>query len=120
VQPFRIATRLPGFIRSFIALTSTQRVLNLLIDRQPEGPGDAARRAGQVVLVGEARNEKAETVRTRLRVPEPYAITAMTACDIARRVASGEFRPGFQTPSRVFGADYILGFAGVTREELNV
>jgi hypothetical protein len=43
----------------------------------------------------------------------------MIAVDIAKRVASGEFKPGFQTPSLAYGADYILGFDGVTREELN-
>jgi hypothetical protein len=43
----------------------------------------------------------------------------MTAVDIAKRVASGVFKLGFQTPSLAYGADYILGFDGVTREELN-
>ena len=39
--------------------------------------------------------------------------------DTARRVAAGEVKPGFQTPSLAFGADYILNFDGVTREDLN-
>jgi hypothetical protein len=43
----------------------------------------------------------------------------MTAVDIAKRVASGVFKLGFQTPSLAYGADYILGFDGVTREKLN-
>jgi short subunit dehydrogenase-like uncharacterized protein len=119
VQPFKLATRLPGFVRSFIGLELTQSVLKSLIDRLPEGPNDAARRTGQGVLIGVARNASGQAVRSRLKLPEPYALTAMTACDIARRVASGESKPGFQTPSRMFGADYILGFEGVTRADLN-
>jgi hypothetical protein len=71
------------------------------------------------VLVGEARNKKDQTVRSRLRTPEAYSLTAATAFDTARRVASGEVKPGFQTPSLAFGADYILDF-GVTREDLEV
>jgi hypothetical protein len=43
----------------------------------------------------------------------------MTSVDAAARVASGEPKAGFQTPSLAFGADYILGFEGVTREDLN-
>jgi len=45
-------------------------------------------------------------------------LTVATALDAARRVAGGEFKPGFQTPSLAFGADYILSFEGVTREDL--
>jgi short subunit dehydrogenase-like uncharacterized protein len=71
------------------------------------------------LLVGLARNEKGESARSRLTTPEGYTLTAMTAVDIAKRVASGDFKPGFQTPSLAYGADYILGFDGVTREELN-
>ena len=85
----------------------------------PEGPSEAARRAGRAALVGEARNKTGETVRSRLRTPEGYSLTAATAFDTARRVAAGEVKPGFQTPSLAFGADYILDFEGVTREDLN-
>jgi hypothetical protein len=35
------------------------------------------------------------------------------------RVAAGEVKPGFQIPSLAFGAEYILNFDGVTREDLN-
>lgn len=71
------------------------------------------------MLVGQARNDRGETVRSRLRTPEGYALTAATALDAARRVAAGEVKPGFRTPSLAFGADYILNFDGVTREDLN-
>ena len=77
------------------------------------------RRTGRAVLVGQARNKMGQTVRSRLRTPEGYSLTATTAFDAARRVAAGDSRPGFQTPSRVFGNDYILSFDGVTREDLN-
>jgi hypothetical protein len=35
------------------------------------------------------------------------------------RVAAGDVRPGFQTPSLALGPDYIQNFEGVTREDLN-
>jgi hypothetical protein len=46
-------------------------------------------------------------------------LTTETAFDAARRGRAGEVKPGFQTPSLALGADYILNFAGVTREDLN-
>lgn len=116
---FRVIGRLPRVVKSFLGLPFTQNVLKSLIDRQSEGPGDQARRCGRSVVAGVARNENGESVRSRLRIPEPYTITALTAVDIATRVASGEFKLGFQTPSLVYGADYILGFEGVMREDLN-
>ena len=96
-----------------------QSLLKSQVDRMPEGPSEKARLAGRAVLVGQARNGKGETVRTRLTTPEAYTLTAATAFDAARRVAEGETEPGFQTPSLAFGADYILDFDGVTREDLN-
>jgi hypothetical protein len=62
---------------------------------------------------------KLQAVRTRLTTPEGYTLTARTSLDATMRVAAGEFKPGFQTPSMAFGPDYILGFEGVMREELN-
>ncbi len=111
--------RIPGFVRSLLALSPAQRVLKALVDRQPEGPSDGARLKGRAVLVGTARNDKGETVRARLKTPEGYTLTSRTSLDAAMRVAAGDFKPGFQTPSLAFGPDYILGFEGVTREELN-
>ena len=43
-----------------------------------------------IALVGEARNAAGQTVRARLRTPEGYALTALTAFDAAKRVAAGE------------------------------
>jgi hypothetical protein len=45
-------------------------------------------------------------------------MTAHTAVAAAERVLAGGATPGFQTPSLAFGADFILGIEGVTREDL--
>jgi len=111
--------RTPSFVKSFLGLDLMQRLIKAQIDRLPEGPGEEARRTGRAVLVGEARNAKGEIVRSRLTTPEGYALTAVTALDAAIRVAAGEAPPGYQTPSLAFGADYVLTFDGVAREDLN-
>ncbi len=109
----------PGFVRSLLALPPAQALLKALVDLRPEGPGDEARRKGREILVGVARNAGGEAVRARLTTPEAYTLTARTSLDAAMRVAKGGVGPGFQTPSLAFGSDYILGFEGVLREELN-
>jgi short subunit dehydrogenase-like uncharacterized protein len=119
VPQLKASARLPGFVKAFMGLGFMQRVLKSQIDKQPEGPTEEQRRTGFGILIGVGKNARGETVRTRLRTPEGYSLTAMTGLDIAKRVVAGEFKPGFQTPSLAFGADYILGFAGVSREDLN-
>ena len=111
--------RTPWLVKSFFGLGFMQSLLKFQVDSLPEGPSEVARRTGRAVLVGQARNKTGQAVRSRLRTPEGYSLTAATACDAARRVAAGDIKPGFQTPSRVFGSDYILSFDGVTREDLN-
>jgi short subunit dehydrogenase-like uncharacterized protein len=115
----RAFVRTPRFVKAFFGLDFMQSLLKARVDALPEGPSEAARRAGGAILVGVARNNKGETVRSRMRTPEGYSLTAASAFDAARRVAAGDIKPGFQTPSRIFGADYILCFDGVTCEDLN-
>ena len=115
----RAMARTPAVIKSFLGLGFMQSLLKSQVDRMPEGPSEAARRTGRAVLVGEVRNAAGQTARARLRTPEGYALTALTAFDAAVRVAAGQAKAGFQTPSLAFGPDYVLSFEGVTREDLN-
>jgi short subunit dehydrogenase-like uncharacterized protein len=109
----------PALVKAFLGLRFMQSFLKSQIDKGPEGPTDEQRASGKGILIGVGRNAKGDTVRTRLRTPEGYSLTALTGLDIAKRVANGEAKPGFQTPSLAFGADYVTTFDGVTREDLN-
>ena len=86
----RALARVPGPVRSLLALSPAQRLLKALVDRQPEGPSEEARLEGRAVLVGAATNEKGETVRARLKTPEGYTLTSRTSLDAAMRVAAGD------------------------------
>ena len=119
VPELRRMAKTPGFVKAFLGLSFMQSFLKRQIDKQPEGPTDEQRKNGYGVLIGIARNAKGDTVRTRLRTPEGYTLTAFTGLAIAKRVANGEAKPGFQTPSLAFGADLILNFENVSRDDLN-
>lgn len=112
-------TRTPAMIKYLLGMSFMQSILKRQVDKQPEGPTDEERRNGEAILIGVARNDRNESISTRLRTPEGYTLTAYTGLEIARRVAGGEFKPGFQTPSLAFGADFILQFDGVKREDRN-
>jgi short subunit dehydrogenase-like uncharacterized protein len=111
--------KMPFLLKAFLGLPFMQSFLKGQIDKQPEGPTDEQRRKGEAILIGVARNGKGDTVRSRLRTPEGYTLTAATALAIAQRAANGDVKVGFQTPSLAYGADFVLGFDGVRREDLN-
>jgi short subunit dehydrogenase-like uncharacterized protein len=96
-----------------------QSLLKARIDRMPEGPDEDVLKTSYRVLVGEVTNARGQSARARLRTSQGYLLTAHTGVEIARRVAAGEAKPGFQTPSLVYGSDFILQFDGSNREELN-
>jgi short subunit dehydrogenase-like uncharacterized protein len=94
-----------------------QSLMETFASSLPPGPDVAARAARSAVIVAEADHPSGRTVRSRLRTPEAYTLSARTAAAVAAEVLAGNCVPGFQTPARLYGADYILEFDGVTREE---
>ena len=77
---------------------------------------DAAR--FRMHVVAEAEDGRGGRAAARLSTPEAYAFTGTVAAAIARRVLAGDLEPGFQTPARLFGPDFVLSFPGVVREDL--
>jgi short subunit dehydrogenase-like uncharacterized protein len=97
---------------------AVQRLLKLLVGRQPPGPSDEQRARGFSLIWGQVIDAAGATCSARLSGPEAYTLTALTALAIVQKVLAGEFSVGFQTPSRAYGADLILEIAGVTREDI--
>jgi short subunit dehydrogenase-like uncharacterized protein len=95
-----------------------QSLLRRQVQAGPAGPSDEERAKGKSHLWAEVKNRAGKPIHTRMTTPEGYTLTAMTAWDIAKQCAGGAAKPGFQTPSRVFGPDFILKFPGVTRDDL--
>ena len=84
----------------------------------PPGPDEEERATRAAAIVIEAEHPSGYTVRSRLRTPEAYTLSARTAAAIAADVLAGNYEPGYQTPARLLGADYVLRFDGVSREDL--
>lgn len=95
-----------------------RRLVALARARQP-GPGEAARARGSSRFWGEVRDGKGNRAVSRLVAPEGYTLTARAAVEAARRVLAGGMPTGFQTPSRAFGADFILAVDGTRREDVS-
>jgi short subunit dehydrogenase-like uncharacterized protein len=67
---------------------------------------------------GEAEDDAGQRAASRVATPEAYAFTAHAALAAVERVLSGQAPPGFQTPGRVYGPDFVLTLEGVTRADL--
>jgi short subunit dehydrogenase-like uncharacterized protein len=115
----RAGANMPNVVRKIVGTSFVQSLLKARIDRMPEGPSEEVLRTGYRLLVGIVTNARGEIARARLRTSQGYLLTAQTGTEIARRVAAGEAKPGFQTPSLVFGPDFILQFEGAKRDELS-
>jgi short subunit dehydrogenase-like uncharacterized protein len=101
-----------------LGLPPVRRRLVARAKARAPGPSEASRAHGETRIWAEARNASGQTAVSRLVAPEGYTLTARTAVASARRVIGGAVPAGFQTPSRAFGADFILEQRGVQREDV--
>ena len=81
------------------------------------GPNERERAKGKTFLWGETTDAKGNRVEARLQCPEGYTLTVLTALNIAEKVSTGNFKTGFQTPAKAYGADLILEIEGAKRSE---
>ncbi|MBI5955247.1 MAG: saccharopine dehydrogenase NADP-binding domain-containing protein [Chloroflexi bacterium] len=110
--------RMTRYVGFFLYTRAIKNFIKWLIGKIIlSGPSRAQNENGFSLLIAEATDGK-QTVRAKLRAPEAYYLTALTSLEIVKRILEGDLKAGFQTPSRVYGADFILQFAGVTREDL--
>lgn len=99
-----------GFVKEF---------LRKKIVARPSGPSEERRTQAPSKIWGEVRNEIGAHRTAILHLPEGYTLTALMASTIAMKVLQGEIpATGFHTPSTALGADFILQFSGVMREDL--
>jgi len=74
--------------------------------------------AGSMAIVAEVEDSRGRRACARLTTPEAYDFTGTAAAAIATRVCAGDYEPGFQTPARLFGPDFVLSLPGVARRDL--
>ncbi|HXT22699.1 MAG TPA: saccharopine dehydrogenase NADP-binding domain-containing protein [Thermoanaerobaculia bacterium] len=106
--------------RAFVGLLKLAPLRRLAAARarkRPPGPSAAKLERGETRLWGEVRDGAGNVAAARLRGPQAYRWTALTALDAVQRVAAGEVKRGFTTPAGAFGPDFVLG-PGVEREDL--
>lgn len=91
---------------------SVQRFLNALFRKLPAGPSEEELRRGKTLIWAEAKDKSGRTTIARMRGPEAYLFTSLTAIECAKRAMMGA-PSGFQTPTLAYGPGVIDKIAGV-------
>lgn len=99
-------------IRPLLAIKAIRGIIQQYIRKSVKGPDEQIRETTSSYIWGEARNQKSEVVTLRLETAEGYKLTAMTAVRSAIEVLTKSLKPGFYTPSKAFGPDFILQVPG--------
>jgi short subunit dehydrogenase-like uncharacterized protein len=113
----RLAARASRHLGWLLGSHFVQRFLKRRIQARPAGPSEAKRAQGKSFLWGEAADAAGQKVVSRLHGPEGYTMTVRAALAVVERVLAGEVVLGFQTPSKLYGPDFVLGLEGVVRED---
>jgi short subunit dehydrogenase-like uncharacterized protein len=98
----------------------SRRVRQWITPLVPSGSTPEQRAQTTTHVWGEVIDNQGNRAAARLHGPEAGVDwTALAALAVVKRVLAGDFKPGFQTPGRVYGADFALEAMGVTREDCN-
>jgi short subunit dehydrogenase-like uncharacterized protein len=114
--PMRLLARLSRPFTSWLGSRWVQDWLKRRIESGPPGPSEEGRARGKMLLWGEVTDDRGAKAVARLRGPEGYTWTALTALAVVERVLAGDVQPGFQTPGGLYGPDFVLG-PGVERKD---
>jgi short subunit dehydrogenase-like uncharacterized protein len=104
--------KVPGVVRWFAGLGPVQAFMKAQIARRVKGPTDEQRASDEAYVYGQAWDDAGRNVAMRLRTREGYSLTAESGVKATLRVIGARLAPGVYTPSRAFGAEYVLELEG--------
>jgi len=105
------------WIAPLLGLGPIRWLLKRRVAAGPPGPSERSLAEDASLVWGEVADAEGNVATARLRGPQGYRWTAMTAVEAADRVAKGQATPGFQTPSTAFGADFVMEVGEALRED---
>jgi short subunit dehydrogenase-like uncharacterized protein len=93
----------PGFVRRF---------LKKQVERHVRGPSERVRSEAFTYVWGEARNARGDVKAARVRTANGYALTVTAALAITQHLLANKVAPGFYTPARLMGVDFVSKLPG--------
>ncbi len=107
--------KIQNYIGPLLRMSFVKNFLKNRIKKGPAGPSDKKREKAYCLVYGEVSNAKGEIYKSKMKTPDGYTLTAITALKVAKAVLEGKIANGFQTPAKALGADFITKIEGVER-----
>ena len=102
------------FLGPLLGTAPVQKFLKAQVAKKVRGPSEATRGRTGCVVWGEVSDAAGRQQRLRLRTPNGYELTVTASLGIVEKLLAGApAEGGFYTPSKLMGAEYVLGLPGV-------
>lgn len=112
----RIGINLSRWIAPVLRLPIAKKLVKKWIGKYVTGPDKQKRDSGKSIVWGEVENNAGKKVTARLTTPETYRMTSLSTLLIAKKIETGDYKTGYQTPASVYGEDLILEIEHTSRE----
>ena len=100
--------KLSNYIKPILRANWLKTYLTRKVEQKPAGPSREELKKGKALIWGRAENRKGESREIAIQTADGYRLTSETAWLIAVKVMNENFRPGYQTPSLVYGPELIF------------
>ncbi|MHB1038136.1 MAG: saccharopine dehydrogenase family protein [Pirellulales bacterium] len=108
-----LALRCSRWAIPWLRSARVQRMLRRRIERRVAGPTPEAYERSRASLWGRVTDGEGHSVEATLETPGGYPLTVLASLAAVQRVLAGAVPPGFSTPSKAFGKEFVLGIPGV-------
>lgn len=117
--PFQVsAMRLTRWLSVLTRPPVVQRFLKRQVERRIPGPTPVQLAASRASFWGQVSDDAGRAVQATLETPGGYPLTVSTALAATERVLGRSVPPGFSTPSKAFGREFVLEMPGTSFEKL--
>ena len=115
----RAATRIGGLTMGMTGAAPWRAAGGFVAQAWPAEPSARVREAARFAMVLEAFDPWRRVRRLRMATLDGYGASVLTAAGALRRVLAGTASPGFQTPARAFGSNFVSESGAASFEAAN-
>lgn len=102
------------WLAPMLRLPPLPAALRWLVQRKISGPSAEQREQEVMSIWGRAEDDDGRSAEATLQTPGGYALTVLTALAAVEHLRQSSLPPGFHTPSRAFGEEFVLAIPGVS------
>ncbi|MBK7871920.1 MAG: saccharopine dehydrogenase NADP-binding domain-containing protein [Saprospiraceae bacterium] len=119
-KPFYNVLKFQLLYNWFLKLAFVKNYLRKQVQKNAARATEKQLEQGASFVWGAVTNDKGISVTQLLSLPSTKKLTAIASLAILKQVLEGNFKIGFQTPSMVYGGEFVLELEGVKNIKNNI